>query len=364
VFARLPHKAVRSVSQHDSTGCLIFQVFPQPRSLTYTHSFPYPDTDPEAHANFFSAAYTLLWDSTPIGYILEPIFNRLAKVPISIKGELEVSRKNRTVSVFQFPTEEERSKAAAGTAAYWRENKTFEVLDGWRDELYPVYGPGNELLYAVERSAASLFGIMCYGVHMTCYVSDPTASYGMKIWVPRRAATKSTYAGMLDNTVAGGIAAREDPFEGLVREAEEEASLPEELVRRATTAEGSITYMHVRDDKAGGEVGLVQPECQWVYDLELPVDVVPKPNDSEVQVCLYLRHMGIPDPYPQAFYLWTIEEVQEHMAKGEFKPNCALLILDFFIRHGILTPNNEKDFDEIKRRIHRDIELPGPHREQ
>jgi hypothetical protein len=52
------------------------------------------------------------------------------------------------------------------------------------------------------------------------------------------------------------------------------------------------------------------------------------------------------------------------MAKGEFKPNCALLILDFFIRHGILTPDNEKDFDEIKRRIHRDIELPGPHREQ
>lgn len=51
------------------------------------------------------------------------------------------------------------------------------------------------------------------------------------------------------------------------------------------------------------------------------------------------------------------------MAKGEFKPNCALLMLDFFIRHGILTAENEKDFEEIKSRIHRDIEFPGPHRD-
>lgn len=52
------------------------------------------------------------------------------------------------------------------------------------------------------------------------------------------------------------------------------------------------------------------------------------------------------------------------MAKGEFKPNCALLVIDFFIRHGILTAENEKDYDEIKKRIHRDIVFPGPHKEQ
>jgi 8-oxo-dGTP pyrophosphatase MutT (NUDIX family) len=207
-------------------------------------------------------------------------------VPISIKGEIEVNRSKRTINAFKLPTEEERSKAVAGTCAYWRDTRAFEVLSGWRDELYPIYGPGNELLYKVERSASPLFGTMSYGVHMTCYVTDPSVSYGMKVWVPRRAASKSTYGGMLDNTVAGGISVGEDPFESLVREADEEASLPEEIVRKITKACGTVTYIHVRDERAGGEIGLIQPECQFVYDLELPADVVPEPNDSEVEVCV------------------------------------------------------------------------------
>lgn len=198
------------------------------------------------------------------------------------------------MTAFQLPTEEERSKAVAATCAYWRKEQTFKVLTGWRDELYPVYGPGNELLFTVERSASPLFGVTTYGVHMTCYVSDPSASYGMKIWVPRRAASKSTYGGMLDNTVAGGIAAGEDPFETLLREADEEASLPDEIVRNGAKAHGSITYIHVRDKRAGGETGLIQPECEFVYDLELPEGVVPKPNDSEVEVSvLHISSMEI-----------------------------------------------------------------------
>jgi 8-oxo-dGTP pyrophosphatase MutT (NUDIX family) len=152
--------------------------------------------------------------------------------------------------------------------------------------------------------------------------------------------------GMLDNTVGGGIATGEEPFESLVREAEEEASLPETVVRQRTSYHGTVTYTYIRESRAGGESGMVQPECEHVYDLELPADVVPKPNDSEVE----------------DFYLWTVEEVQEHMAKGEFKPNCALVVMDFFMRHGILTKENEANYDEIKRRLYRDLEFPGPHR--
>jgi 8-oxo-dGTP pyrophosphatase MutT (NUDIX family) len=294
----------------------------------------------------FKTLYTLVWEGVPIGYILESVFTKLAQVPVRIKGELEVNRSKRTISLFhQLPTEEERSKAAAATATYWRENKTFEILEGWRDELYPVYGPGNELLYSIERSASTLLGVVTYGVHMTAFVRDENASYGMKIWVPRRAAGKQTYPNMLDNTVAGGISTGEEPFECLVREAEEEASLPFSISRNATP-HGTITYVYVRESRAGGESGMAQPECQYVYDLELPANLIPKPNDSEVQ----------------EFYLWSVEEVQEHLGKGEFKPNCALLVLDFFIRHGILTQENETDFEEIKTRIHRDLEFPGPHR--
>jgi len=201
-------------------------------------------------------------------------------------------------------------------------------------------------VFDIERSASCLFGVVTYGVHMTCYTSSPSSSYGIKIWVPRRAKTKSTYGGMLDNTVAGGIASGEEPFECLVRESQEEASLPEDLVREKTQGKGVITYFHLREPRAGGESGLVQPECQYVYDLELPGDVVPKPNDSEVE----------------CFYLWTVEEIKEALGRGEFKPNCALLVLDFFIRRGILDEGNEPDYHEIKRRMHRELEFPGPHR--
>ncbi|TAQ85440.1 hypothetical protein B7494_g6226 [Chlorociboria aeruginascens] len=314
--------------------------------------FPYPDRDPQTYADAIVKYYTLLWESVPIGYILESVFNELAKVPVKIRGEMEVNPTERTISIFHLPTEEARSETVAATVQYWRSNKTFEVLSGWRNELYPVYGPGNTLLYKIERCASPLFGFVTYGVHMTAFVRDP-ASNGIKIWVARRSQTKSTWPGMLDNTSAGGMASGEDHLSCVVRESEEEASLPPEIVRNRATTHGTLTYLYVRGAKAGGEIGLVQPEVQYVYELDLPMDVIPtihREVHSEA-------HREV-----QEFYLWTVEEVKEHLARGEFKPNCALLILDFFIRHRILTAANEKNFEEIKRRLHRDLEFPGPHR--
>lgn len=261
---------------------------------------------------------------------------------------MEVDRRHRTITAFNQPTRSLRSAAIAATCNYWRENKTFSILSGWRDELYAVYGNDNEVIFDVERSASALFGVVTYGVHMTGYTRVKDASFGIKIWVPRRAWSKSTYPGMLDNTVAGGIASGEDALECVIREADEEASLPEKLVRENVKAKGTITYLCIRDERAGGEVGLVQPECQYVFDLEIPEGVECKPKDGEVE----------------SFELWSVEEVKEALGKGEFKPNCALLALDFFIRWGILTEENEKDYKEIKERLHRKLEFPGPHREE
>ena len=319
--------------------------------LTYLDtSFPYPDKDPIGYAAFMKTLYTIVWDQgdtiTPIGYVTEPVFEKLVKVPTFIKGTLEVRRDSRQISVFHQDSETERNGKVAATVNYWRDNKVFDVLRGWREELYPVYGPDNRLLYKVERSASPLFGVVTYGVHLTAFVRSPDSRYGMKLWVPRRSAGKQTFAGMLDNTVAGGMAMGEEPLTCLIREAEEEASLPRDLVEKGSTSHGTVTYIYIRSPKASGESGLIQPECQYVYDLELSPDVTPRPNDSEVQ----------------EFHLWTVEEVQEHMAKGEFKPNCALVLLDFFIRHNILTPENERNFDEIKSRIHRVLEFPGLHK--
>jgi isopentenyldiphosphate isomerase len=214
---------------------------------------------------------------------------------------------------------------------------SFEVLKGWRNENYPVFGPGGEYLLEMERCASCLFGIVTYGAHMTAYVEDAT---GLKIWIPRRAKNKQTYPGMLDNTVAGGMCTGEKPFECIVREAMEEASLPEAKIRPAIRATGCVTYHHVRDSRAGGETGLMQPEVEYVYDLKLDASVIPQPCDDEVE----------------EFKLLSIPEVQEALARGEFKPNCAVIIIDFFIRHGLLTAETEPDYLDIVARLHRRLE--------
>ena len=133
---------------------------------------------------------------------------------------MEVDRTSRTVIVFTQPTAAERTAAVKATVDYWREKETFNVLKGWRNELYACYGADNELLWEVERSASMLFGIVTYGVHLTGFVEidgermeQEGTKWGLLVWVPRRSATKQTYPGMLDNTVAGGMASGEVPLE-------------------------------------------------------------------------------------------------------------------------------------------------------
>ncbi|KAL7629179.1 hypothetical protein AAE478_000699 [Parahypoxylon ruwenzoriense] len=310
-------------------------------------AFPYADAEPAAAAALRETLYTLVWrDGQPLGYMLDGVVAQLLAVPEAVRGPVSVDEAARTVHAFEQPTEAERSARIAALMHYWRERGTFDILRGWRDEPWPVFGGSDsELLYNVERSGTGLLGVMRYGVHMTGHVKDETASHGIKIWVPQRAANKSTYPGMLDNTVAGGLMTGEDPFECIIREADEEADLSEALMRERAKFTGMVTYIYITDERAGGEAGQIYPETQWVYEIELPAGLKPVPKDGEVA----------------AFHLWTVEEVQEKLAEGRFKPNCALILLDFFIRHKILTPENEPDYDEIVRRLHRKLPFPGPH---
>ncbi|KAL4872583.1 hypothetical protein BDV12DRAFT_134045 [Aspergillus spectabilis] len=299
--------------------------------------FPYHQDDPAAytiHLEKYHSFRVKGCDST-LGYMVNEVVDRFDWPTES----WVIDSPNRTVTLITGSTPAERSQAVAQTLDRAVKQDRFEVLRGWRNEMYPVYGPGGEFLLELERCASPLFGIVSYGIHATAYFRDDE---GLKLWIPRRSKTKQTYPGMLDNSVAGGMSTGEKPFECLVREAMEEASLPEDVVRNNTTAVGCASYTYVRDNRAGGETDLVQPEVEYVYDIKLPTNVIPKPNDSEVE----------------EFLLLTVEETQKALANGEFKPNCAVVLIDFFLRHGILTPENEKDFLEIITRIHRRLDFP------
>lgn len=309
-------------------------------------SFPHRDRNPKFYTKHINTYYHLrvaAHPTTTLGYLLPSVALTLRHLP-----DWSVSPQDGSPSTVTLTTGtnvRERSAAIARTCSAMRQTGHWRVLDKWRDELYAVYGPDGDVLFAIERSASPLFGVVTYGVHMTAYThsSNPSSREGLKIWIPRRSRTKQTYPGMLDNTVAGGIAAGEEPFESLVRECEEEASLPAPIARKAK-AVGCITYFYVRDERAGGETGLLQPECEYIYDLDLTEkeDVVCKPNDSEVE----------------GFELLGVEEVRQRLGRGEFKPNCALVIIDFLVRHGILTFEKEKRYAEILSRLHRRLEFP------
>jgi 8-oxo-dGTP pyrophosphatase MutT (NUDIX family) len=276
----------------------------------------------------------------------EWVINELWVTPRDICGDMRLDTLARTVVLFRTPqTEEERTRAVAKLTSYWHERGTFKSLKGWRNELWPVYDRKGELLFSVERAAVGLFGTTRYGVHMVAYVEDPTAPHGIKIWVPTRAANKSTFPSMLDNTVAGGLTTGEDPFECIIREADEEASLPDALVRSTAKWVGNATYIYITEAKHIGEDGYIYPECQWVYELKLPADVVPLPKDGEVE----------------EFRLCDVDEIKRDLGAAKFKPNCAMVMIDFFIRHGILTEANEPDLTIIKAKMRRELPFPGPH---
>ena len=169
-----------------------------------------------------------------------------------------------------------RTRVMRELCARWRDTGLWPDEVGprkWRAELYPVYrspfGPrdapapkdGEEVYgesededgdttnyaFAMERAAAGLFGIVTYGVHMNVYEEVPRApdaprEEGYAMWVARRAATKQTWPGFLDNSAAGGLAAGLGVEECVVKEALEEASIPADVVRAHACAVGSVSY--------------------------------------------------------------------------------------------------------------------------
>ncbi|KAI9312423.1 NUDIX hydrolase domain-like protein [Dichotomocladium elegans] len=235
---------------------------------------------------------------------------------------------------------DKRTKVMKDLLDTWRANNTFRVLAGWRNEQFPVFGnqsrPDN-VSFVIERAGTPLFGISQFGAHLNAYVRDPVDG-SIKLWVARRSLAKQTWPGLLDNCVAGGVAFNQSTKETIVRECDEEASIPEYIARQARST-GVVTYFTYTDH------GLV-PETQYTFDLELPAHVRPVPQDGEVE----------------CFYLWPIEKVKETLLNDEWKPNSALVTIDFLMRHSIINADTEPDYVDITYRLHRKLEFPTPHK--
>lgn len=284
-----------------------------------------------------------LWlsdSATCVGWILRWIVERMPWTD----GEWTIDRQARKITpraVFRTSANQRFSsenEIIARLMERARDQKIFASLSGWQDEPYPIFGSRSSEI-CIERAGSSLFGLVDYGIHLTAYVEREN---GLQVWVARRAKDKMTYPGMLDNTVAGGILYGEEPRTTIVREAIEEASLPEDLVQEKIRACGVLSYFHVQGANEGDPTGLFQPSVRFVYDLRLGPDVKPLPADEDI------------DHYE----LLSADEIKAALAAGDFRPSSTLVLLDFCIRHGIINSENEKHYSEIIARIHRKLPFP------
>ena len=215
---------------------------------------------------------------------------------------------------------EERTEAVAQAL---RELYRQGLVQGWRDEPYPVAErPAAPALMLIERAAVPLFGVYGAGVHINGYVGR---GHDMRMWIGRRSLDKPTAPGKLDQIVAGGKSAYHSIRDTLLKESAEEANIPADVAKRACSV-GAITYCSERPE------GL-RRDVLYNFDLELPSDFVPENTDGEIN----------------EFYLWPIKHVIEIVRDtDEFKFNCALVVIDFVIRHGFLSQDDPEYLDLIR----------------
>ncbi|KAK2898094.1 thiamin pyrophosphokinase 2 isoform X1 [Channa argus] len=223
-----------------------------------------------------------------------------------------------------------RSEAVDTVLQTLRQDESLTCLKGWRDEKYSVMPKFSDApLMWMERAATSLFGVKRYGVHINGYTVSDSGEVSM--WLARRSPSKQTYPGLLDNLAAGGLAAGVGIKQTLVKECQEEACIPAATAEKARPV-STVSYTY--EDEEG-----VFAESQFVFDLKLPLDFQPTVGDGEVQ----------------EFYLLPIEEVKEMLASDDFKPNCAMVVLDFLIRHSFIEADTEPYYQEFVEGLHQTL---------
>lgn len=249
-----------------------------------------------------------LVDGQQVGFMRPDLAEELKRFPSVFRVEPAGVRIARHLDTFDY--------RSAAIDSVMRELRQDGLIRGWRDEYFAIAAQyGAEPLFDLERAGVPLFGVKAYGVHLNGYVRRDGEIW---LWVGRRAMNRPIEPGKLDHLVAGGLPTGIKPFDNLIKEAAEEASIPKELARRARSC-GALSYRMELD-------GNLRDDTMFVYDLELPADFVPRNHDGEIA----------------DFRLLPLSEVERLLAEtNDFKFNVGLVIIDFLIRQGYLTPDRE-----------------------
>lgn len=155
-------------------------------------------------------------------------------------------------------------------------------MPGWRNERFSFWhadcttpDPDAPALLDVERSGFRFLGMLSHAVHVNGFLPDG------RLWCARRALSKATDPGMLDNVTAGGLPAGERVRTCMERELAEEAGLFD-LQGHVLQDAG-----HVRTSRLEREGW--HDEVVHVINLTLQHDFVPHNQDGEVAEFMCLQ---------------------------------------------------------------------------
>ncbi len=180
-------------------------------------------------------------------------------------------------------------------------------LRSWRNELLDVIGEGRRL-GAIERAAVRPLGLLTKAVHLNAWSPDG------RLWVARRALSKSTDPDKWDTLVGGLAVAGESLDNSLLRESNEEAGLePQDLEKRSPLR--IILRMHRRLPEG------YQVEDVLVSDCVLAETVVPKNLDGEVSEIRLadmaeIRELLETDAFTREAELVVLEGLQKRIEQG------------------------------------------------
>ena len=177
------------------------------------------------------------------------------------------------------------------------------LIRGWRNEQYSYWGdtggqphPGLPEHFRLERAAFRFFGLRSHAVHINGFTPDG------RMWCGRRALSKATDPGRLDNLAAGGLPAGETVLGCALRELYEETGMPESLARQVQPA-GHITTARM-------EAEGWHEETLLVFNLQIPADVQPHNTDGEVS----------------GFECLSLDEVMQRIAARDFSEDAACVV--------------------------------------
>ncbi|WVQ85664.1 hypothetical protein IAT38_007830 [Cryptococcus sp. DSM 104549] len=239
---------------------------------------------------------------------------------------------------------------------WWRDSGILaKDLKGWRNELFAVYASPRSSIFGVvgegdcassniafylEREACPIFGVTTLSAHLIAYEGEGD---DMMVWVPVRSQAKSLWPNALDCSVAGGVAAGLSPYETIIKESGEEAGLSPGFVQRYIQDFGHLSFFHVLSK------GCLRPVIEYMYELPLPPQSSPD----------YVRLESNVDEV-ESFSLFSIPQIIAALHSGDIKPAKSLVYIDFLMRHGLVTSENELYFNEIRARSRRQLEVAVP----